>query len=87
MDEAFKAVIKLKNLVQNIQRTFDQNPNGFGDLVRIRGSPGETSPCTLMTPGACKIRRGCNVLQVPIQIKLLEVPKCGCHPLLSGSKL
>ena len=45
--------------------------------ARVRGSPGETPPCTLMSPGACKIRRGCNVLQVPIQIiplvKLMDV--------------
>ena len=34
---------------------------------RVRGSPDETLPCTLMTPDACKIHRGCNVLKVPIQ--------------------
>ena len=27
MNETFKAIIKLKKLVQNIQRTFDQNHN------------------------------------------------------------
>ena len=31
-------------------------------------------PCTLMAPGACKIRRGCNVLQVPCQKIPLGVP-------------
>ena len=41
----------------------------------VQGSPDETAPCTLMTPGACKIRRGCNVLQVHIQIIPLGVPK------------
>ena len=35
--------------------------------ARVRGSPGETLPCTLMAPGACKIRCECNVLQVAIQ--------------------
>ena len=30
--------------------------------ARVRGSPSETPPCTLMAPGACKIRRGYNVL-------------------------
>ena len=36
--------------------------------ARVRGSPGEKPPCTLMAPGVCKIRRECNVLEVPIQI-------------------
>ena len=44
-------------------------------------------PFTLMAPGACKIRRGCNVLQVPVQIILLGVPRRGSHPLHDGSKL
>ena len=43
--------------------------------ARIRGSP--KLPRTLMAPGVCKIRRGCNVLQVPTQIIPLEVPKWG----------
>ena len=34
--------------------------------ARVRDSPDETPPWTLMTPGA-KICCGCNVLQVPIQ--------------------
>ena len=42
---------------------------------RALDSPGETLPCTLMAPGARKIRRGCNVLQVPVQIIPLWVPK------------
>ena len=33
-----------------------------------------------MTTGACKIRRGCNVLQVPVQIIPLGVPKLGRYP-------
>ena len=40
-----------------------------------------------MTPGACKIRRGCNVLQVPIQIIPLGVPYMGSHPVRGESKL
>ena len=43
--------------------------------------------CTLKAPGICEIRRGCNVLQVPIQIIPPEVPKRGSHPLRGGSKL
>ena len=35
--------------------------------ARVRGSPGKKPSCILMAPGAWKIRRGCNVLQVPIQ--------------------
>ena len=31
--------------------------------ARVRGSRSQTSPCTLMAPGACKIRCVCNVLQ------------------------
>ena len=52
---------------------------------RIRSSPGETLPCTLMAPG--KIRRGCNVLQIPIQIIPLGVQKWRSHPLRGESKL
>ena len=43
----------------------------------VRSSAGEKPPCTLMAPGECKIRRGCNVLKVPIQIIRLGVPKRG----------
>ena len=32
------------------------------------------------SPGACKIRRGCYVLQVPIQIIPLGIPKWGAIP-------
>ena len=35
--------------------------------ARVRDSRGEIPPCALMAPGACKIRRECNVLQVPFQ--------------------
>ena len=55
--------------------------------ARVRGSPGETLSCTRMTFGACKILRGCNVLQVPIQIVPLGVPKRGSHSLRGGSKI
>ena len=52
--------------------------------ARVRGFPGflarETPPCTRMAPGACKIRRGCNVLQHTIQIIPLGVPMRGSHP-------
>ena len=54
------------------------------DRVLISGPEGPGSrldwrklPCTLMAPGACKIRRGYNVLQVPIQIIPLGAPKRG----------
>ena len=55
--------------------------------ARVRGSPGGTPTCTLMTPGACKIRHEYNVFHIPIQIKLLGIPKLGRHPLRDGSKL
>ena len=45
--------------------------------ARVRGSPIETLPCTLVAPGACKIRRGCNILKVPIQIMPLGGIKVG----------
>ena len=35
--------------------------------TRVRRSPGKKPTCTQMEPGACKIRRGCNILQVPMQ--------------------
>ena len=34
----------------------------------VQGSPGETWPCRLIVSCACKIRLGCNVLQVIFQI-------------------
>ena len=40
----------------------------------------ETLPYTLIASAACKIRRGCNVLQVTIQIIPLGVPKGGAIP-------
>ena len=49
----------------------------------VRGLPGEIPPCMLMAPGACKIRREYNVLQIPIQIIPLGVPKRGI-PALYG---
>ena len=35
--------------------------------VRVRVLPGKTQSCMLMALDACKIRRRCNVLQVPIR--------------------
>ena len=58
-----------------------------GRRAQDRGSLGETLPCMLMAPGACKIRRLCNVLRVSIQIIPLEVPKWGSHPFRGRSKL
>ena len=55
--------------------------------AQVRGSPGETPSCTLMSPGACKIPRERNVLQIPIQIIPLGVPKRERHPLRGESKL
>ena len=40
-----------------------------------------------MAPGVYEIGRGYNVLQVPIQIIPLAVPKRGRPPLCDGSKL
>ena len=42
--------------------------------TRVQGSFGEITPFTLMSSGASKILRGCNVLQVPNQIMPLWVP-------------
>ena len=53
-----------------------------GQIDRVRDSPGETLLCMLMAPGACKICRRCNVLQVPIQIIPLGIPKWGAIPSL-----
>ena len=52
-----------------------------------RNSLGDTPPCMLMAPVACKILRGCNVLQVPIQIIPLGAPKPERHSHRGGSKL
>ena len=48
-----------------------------GPVARILGSTSEILPCTLMVPGACKIRRRCNVLQVPIQYYTSGSTKAG----------
>ena len=55
--------------------------------ARARLLPGEIPPCTLMEPGACKIRRVCNFLQVSNQIIPLGILKLGSHLLKGGSKL
>ena len=54
---------------------------------QVRDWSVETTSCTLMAPGAFKIRRACNVLQVPTQIISLGVPKRGEPSPLGGSKL
>ena len=57
-----------------------------GRKARIRGSPNETPPCTLMAPGACKFRHRCNVLQIPIKNNTsLGVPKPARNPLRGES--
>ena len=48
--------------------------------ARVKGSPGETSPCTVVVPGACKISCGCNVLQIPIQIIPMGYQSGGAIP-------
>ena len=46
-----------------VGRALDLKPEGPG----LRLVADQRPPCTLKAPGACKIRRGCNVLQVPCQ--------------------
>ena len=58
-----------------ISRPKEQGSSGF------MGSPAEAPRCTLMAPGASKIRHGCNVLHVSIQVIALWVPN------RNGSKL
>ena len=48
--------------------------------AQVRGSPGETLPCTLLTPNVRKIRRGRNVLLVSIQIIPLGYQSGGAIP-------
>ena len=55
--------------------------------ARVRGSPGLTLTGMLIAPVAYKVRRGCNVLYVPVQIIPLGVPKRESHPLRGGLKL
>ena len=55
--------------------------------ARFRDLSCEIPLCLLMTPGVCKIRRGCNALQAPIQIIPLGMLKRESHPVRSGSKL
>ena len=38
--------------------------------ARVRDSPGETLPCTLMPPGACKIRRVAILFKFPSKLYL-----------------
>ena len=49
--------------VSLVGRALDLRPEGPGSRLVADRRP----PCTLMAPGACKIRRGCNVLHVPCQ--------------------
>ena len=53
----------------------------------IRGLLREKSSCMLMAPGTSKTHRKCDILQVPIQIIPLAVPKQGSYPLCGRSKL
>ena len=46
----------------------------------VRALPGETVSYTLMSPGACKIRRGCNTLLVAIEIIPLGYQSGGAIP-------
>ena len=55
--------------------------------ARVRGSPGKTPPCALIAFGERKNGRGCNVIQVTVQVMPLLVPKRGSHPLCGSSKL
>ena len=55
--------------------------------ARVWGSSSKNLTCTLVAPGACKTRRGCNVFQDPIQIIPLAVQKRGSHPLCGWWKL
>ena len=58
-----------------------------GRRAQVRELPGEILSCTLTAPGACKIRHGRNILQVPFQIIPLLVAKRNSHPLRGESKL
>ena len=54
----------------------------------IRGSPGETPPCTLMKPGThLKSIVGAMPSKFPLKIILQGVPKQGSNRLSGGSKL
>ena len=67
-----------------VGRALDLRPEGPGSRLVTDQRP----PCTLMAPGACKIRRGCNVLQVPCQKYLWGyLGKVMASPLVQGSKL
>ena len=47
----------------SVGRALSSRPEGPGSKLAW-----QKTTCTLMAPGACKIHRGYNVLQVPIQI-------------------
>ena len=74
-------IIRMATIAQSVDSLSPDRRAG------VRGSPGEKPTCMLMVPGACKIRRGCNVLLVSLLIKPLGVPKRVSRPLLGGSKL
>ena len=56
----------------SVGRKLSSGPNG--SVSRFTCEP---PPCTLIVPGACKIRRACTFLQAPIQIMHLRISKKG----------
>ena len=98
---SFDLFLHLENLAPQINLIFQFNitgprggqvgwalaPSAPDRRARVRDLPSETSPNTLMVPGACKIRRGCNILQVPMQIIPLGVLRRWSHLLRDRSKL
>ena len=65
-----------------VGRVLSSRPEGPGSRLSWRKTAKYANDIWCM-----KIRRGCNVLQVPIQILPLGVPKRGSHPLWGGSTL
>ena len=57
--------------------TLLQSSSALDRRARGRSFLAEIPPCALMALSACKIRRGCNVLQVPILIIPLGVLPLG----------
>ena len=65
-----------------VNSSFSSGPEGPGSRLVWRNTA-----IVLIAPGAYKNRRGCNVLQVPIQVMPFGVPKRSSRPLRDSQKL
>ena len=84
-----RTVISLSNIDKEKKKSkfFLMIPNGPEVGISDEQSAPDRRARVRASPGACKIRRGCNVFQVPIQMIPLGETKRRSHFFSGGSKL